>query len=145
MRDNTENVINERLVPLFFPIKRPTHEPSSEAIRDRQERLERRQLVILVKGLPRAVCSVPPSLPVNYFAMPRTARSSCGVPSVFDQSSTRTPIITPITISAPVIPFSLVVVIKSMAELKPGLSSDKTPRCHRKSEASSGYSSILRS
>jgi len=32
-----------------------------------------------------------------------------------------------------------------MVELKPWLSSDKTPRCHRKSEASSGYSSVLRS
>jgi len=36
-------------------------------------------------------------------------------------------------------------VIKSWVELKPGLSGDKTPRCHRKSEASGGYISVLRS
>ena len=44
---------------------------------------------------------------LGYFAMLLPAKFSRGVPSAFDQSSNRTPMMTPMTISAPVIRFLL--------------------------------------
>ena len=89
-----------------------------EAIRDRRQIQASTTTRYLMKGWLGAVCRVPPSLLQNYLVTPCTARSSCGVPSVFDQSSKRTPIITPMTISAPAITFLLTVSDEVVLELK---------------------------